>query len=102
MQQQDVCIIPIDFNNFSICKTSNRLVAALRQGVAVVADKIPSYEEFGEFVLFADWENSLRSYATNQALQAQHINQGVDYIAGKYTEQRVIEQWSQAFRQVLR
>ena len=101
MQQQDVCIIPIEFNNFSICKTSNRLITALNQGVAVVADKIPSYEEFGEFVLFADWENGLGSYADNPALRAQHVHRGKEYIIGKYTQDRVVEQWSNAFKQVL-
>lgn len=101
MQPQDVCILPIEFNKFSICKTSNRLITALNQGVAVVADKIPSYEEFGEFVLYADWENSLRSYADNSALRAQHVHQGKEYITRKYTQDRVVEQWSNAFRKEL-
>ena len=101
IQQQDVCIIPIEFNDFSICKTSNRLITALNQGVAVVADKIPSYEEFGEFVLFADWENSLSSYAGNLTLRQQHVRQGKEYITRKYTQDRVVEQWSNAFRQAL-
>lgn len=100
-KQQHVCIIPFDFNPFTICKTNNRLATSLNLFVPVVADMIPSYEEFSDFVFFADWENSLRTYATNENLRQQHIQSGHQYIKNKYNKQRAVEQWSALFKQIL-
>jgi hypothetical protein len=46
----------------------------------VIADEIPSYEEFNKFVLFSDWEINLRKYALNPLLRRQHLKKGKDYI----------------------
>ncbi|MEC4892813.1 MAG: hypothetical protein SAL07_05270 [Oscillatoria sp. PMC 1051.18] len=100
--QNDVCIIPIDLNPFTICKTNNRLVTSLSLGLPVVADKIPSYEEFKDFVLFGDWEKNLYRYATNKKLRARHVKEGKEYIKNNYTKKRVVEQWSKMFKTVLK
>jgi hypothetical protein len=100
-RQQDVCIIPLALNPFTACKTNNRLVLSLLLGVPVVADPIPSYEEFRDFVLFSDWTNSLRTYATNRELRRRHVRAGQRYIQSTYNRNRVISQWSGLFEQVL-
>lgn len=100
-KQHDVCIIPININPFTICKSNNRLILSLLLGVPVIADKIPSYEEFREFMLFSDWQNSLYTYATNQELRDRHITQAKEYISRKYNKDRVISQWSSLFQTLL-
>ena len=100
-EEQDTCIIPFDFNDFTICKTNNRLATSLQQGLPVIADPIPSYQEFSDYVLFADWENSLRTYATNKALRNQHARQGRNYVRKTYNKKRAIKQWSALFTKVL-
>lgn len=100
-RQQDVCIIPLALNPFTACKTNNRLVLSLLMGVPVIADPIPSYEEFRDFVLFGDWPNSLRTYASDPELRRQQVRAGQRYIRSKYTKERVISQWSALFDQVL-
>lgn len=99
--QHDVCIIPISLNHLTRCKTNNRLVLSLLLDVPVVADKIPSYEEFSDFVLFSDWENNLRKYASNSQLRQQHIKHGKEYILAKYNQNRVVSQWSNLFQTLL-
>ncbi|HEY9768117.1 MAG TPA: hypothetical protein V6C71_06350 [Coleofasciculaceae cyanobacterium] len=99
--QNDVCIIPISLNQLTRCKTNNRLVLSLLLGVPVVADKIPSYEEFSEFVLFSNWEKNLHRYALNSMLRQQHIEQGKEYIVAKYNRNRVVSQWSALFQTLL-
>lgn len=99
--QHDVCIIPININPFSICKTNNRLVLSLLMGVPVITDKIPSYEEFSDVVLFSDWKNNLLTYARNLELRQKHIEAGRDYILSKYNRERVIYQWSSLFEKLL-
>lgn len=99
--QHDLCIIPISLNHLTRCKTNNRLVLSLLLDVPVIADKIPSYEEFSEFVLFSDWENNLRKYAHSSLLRQQHIKQGKEYILAKYNQDRVVSQWSTLFETLL-
>ncbi len=100
-RQHDVFIIPISINPITICKTNNRLVQSLLLGVPAVADRIPSYEEFSNFVLFSDWENNLYKYAVNSELRRQHVNQANVYIKSKYNKSRVVAQWSSLFASLL-
>lgn len=100
-RRQDVCIIPVALNPFTACKTNNRLVLSLLMGVPVIADRVPSYEEFGDFVLFADWPNSLGTYAAHPELRRQHVRAGQRYIRSKYNKARVVSQWSALFERVL-
>jgi hypothetical protein len=100
-RQQDVCIIPLALNPFTACKTNNRLVLSLLMGVPVIADPIPSYEEFRDFVLFSNWTDSLRTYAADRDLCRQHVRAGQRYIRSKYNKERVVSQWSTLFEQML-
>jgi glycosyltransferase involved in cell wall biosynthesis len=100
-KQNDVCIIPINLNPFTRCKTNNRLALSLLLGVAVISDKIPSYEEFSDFVLFSEWKNNLRKYALNRELRQQQVKEGRKYILSKYNRDRVIFQWSSLFQKLL-
>ena len=97
----DVCIIPINLNPHTQYKTNNRLVLSLLLGVPVIADKIPSYEEFEGFALFSDWNKNLHKYAFNSMLRQQHIKQGKEYILAKYNRNRVVSQWSDLFQKLL-
>ena len=99
--RQDVCVIPIASNPFTVCKSNNRLVPSLLMGIPVIADEIPSYEESRDFVLFSDWQNSLRIYASNKELRRQHVQEGQRYIRSKYNKQRVVSQWSALFERLL-
>jgi hypothetical protein len=97
-KKHDICIIPINLNSFTVCKSNNRLILALLLGVSVIADKIPSYEDLGDFVLFGEWEDSLYTYATQPEIRHQKIIQGINYINSKYNQERVINQWSSLIR----
>ena len=100
-RRQDVCIIPVAANPFTACKTNNRLVLSLLLGVPVIADPIPSYEEFRDFVLFSDWTHSLQTYANDTELRRQHVRRAQRYIRAKYTRERVVSQWSALFERML-
>ena len=103
----DICVIPIDVNPFTICKSNNRPVLALMLGLPVVADLIPSYAELQDFVTFAgdadgQWASAIRSYATHADLARQHVEDGQRYVRATYTPERVVSQWSQVLRAALR
>ena len=100
-RRQDVCVLPVSSNPFTVCKSNNRLVHSLNMGVPVVADEIPSYTEFRDFVFFADWQNSLRRYAADATLRRQHVQSAQRYIRSKYNKQCVVSQWSALFERML-
>ena len=75
---------------------------SLLHKVPVVADRVPSYEEFHPFVLFNNWEHSIYTYATDKQLRHQHIDEGLEYIRKNYGPERLIRQWSSLFNDILR
>ena len=98
----DVCVMPIEPNPFTLCKTANRVAISLQLGVPVVADPIPSFEEFAPFVQLGRWPESLERYAAGPALRTAHVREGRRYIAATYTPERVVVQWSALFERVTR
>ncbi|HEY5234024.1 MAG TPA: hypothetical protein VIK35_10880 [Verrucomicrobiae bacterium] len=93
-QQHDVCLLPISKNPFTVCKTNNRLLLSLRLGIPVVADKIPSYEEFSGFVPFGDWQKNIRAYIENPESGRASVKNAQAYIQNKYHDKRTVQQWS--------
>ena len=94
IRDHDLCIIPVGINPFTICKTLNRPALALRLGVPVIADSIPSYHELGPYIGVADWCRNIDAFATNQAGWKYRADAGGEYLRMKYTPERVVRQWS--------
>lgn len=97
----DICLLPVNINPFTQGKTNNRLILSLLLDVAVIADKLPSYEEFEEFVLFSDWERNLRKYASNPMFREDNVQKGKEYILHKYDKIKIVTQWSSLFSTLL-
>jgi hypothetical protein len=100
-QQHDICVIPIEINPFTVCKTANRVALSLWLGVPVIADPIPSFQEFSRFILLDDWAVNLERYASTPALRMRHAEEGRAYVATTHTKARVISQWSDFFTRLL-
>jgi hypothetical protein len=98
---QDICLVPVEANPLTVCKSNNRLVLALVLGLPVVAGVIPSYEEFSDWVLFEDWERHISQLADNPDLGHQYVSEARRYIKRVYTPQRVVEQWGNVLTDVL-
>lgn len=94
--QHDICILPIEHNAFTVCKTNNRAMTSLLLGVPVIADEIPSYREFKDWMFFGDWTNHITQYAKGPRLATHHVQEAQRHIAATYTEQRVVDQWRRA------
>jgi len=100
-KQNDLCIIPISIDPFTVCKTNNRVMLSLLMGVPVIADKIPSYEEFADFILFSNWDETLHKYAFDSVLRRNHVEAGKAYILSNYGKDRVVSQYSSLFKRLL-
>lgn len=55
----DAAIIPVTDNDFTSCKTNNRMVTAFSCGLDVIADPTPSYKEFEQYCFLGDWRRGI-------------------------------------------
>ena len=95
LHQIDVAIIPISQNPFTVCKTNNRLAAALYGGVPTVADEIPSYRDLAPYCVLNDWEFGLRLYLDNRAIGREHVKSAKAYISEHYSIKQIGDSWAQ-------
>lgn len=96
-----VCVLPVTANPLTECKSNNRLITSLMLGVPVVAGRIPSYEELGDWALFEDWAQNVERYAENPDLRRAHVGGGQRHIETTYTPGRVVAQWEAAISEAL-
>jgi hypothetical protein len=97
-RRHHVCLIPVNLNPYTVCKTVNRLALSLLLGVPAVADWIPSYEELRDCALLGDWERSLTTHVTDPTLGRGQVRKAQAYLRAKYTPQHVVQQWSNLLR----
>jgi hypothetical protein len=90
----DVALIPVTLNDFTRCKTGNRVVTALQSGLAVVASRVPSYEEYGTCIRFDDWEANLALYLRDGERRAADVIAGQRYIADRFPPDHLERQWT--------
>ena len=99
-QQHQICLLPITKNPFTLCKSNNRILLSLLLGVPVIADTIPSYQEFAQWVAFSDWENNLRGILDHADESQARTREAAQYIREKYGPAHVVRQWSEVFDRV--
>jgi hypothetical protein len=101
LRTNDICVIPINKNPFTICKTNNRPILSLMYGIPVIADRIPSYEGLSDFILFGDWEKNILKYAEDKELRTTHVRDAQAAIRKKYNKESVTLQWNNFLTGVL-
>lgn len=97
----DVCVIPMNVNPYSVCRTNNRVRTSLMLGVPVVATAIPSYAEFAPWTLVERWSENITKYAGDPDLARRHVEAAQQHITTTYTPERLLEQWSTVFAALL-
>lgn len=93
----DICVIPIELNPYTLCKTSNRLATAISCGLAVVADSIPSYLEFKDCCSLDDWEQGLTDYLLNTDKRQNDVSKGMDKIKKNFSHEHIAQLWENVF-----
>lgn len=101
LTSHDECLIPIQRNPFTVCKTSNRVVLSLALGVPVVTSPIPSYQEFAQWLLFEDWAANVWAYQRDPRVARGHVDGARAHIRATYTPGRLVDQWSGVLDAVL-
>ena len=86
-------VVPNSRDEFSICKSANRVTLALSQGVPVVATRIPSLEPLADCVLFDDFRAGVSAYLEDRKLAAEHLSRAELVLAREYSAEAVAERW---------
>lgn len=101
LRAHTIAVIPMSDNPFTRCKSNNRLALALSEGLAVVADSIPSYRAFAGACYLADWERGLESYLTDPHLRRSHVDLGRSIVDNEWTGNRIADKWQRFFDTLL-
>lgn len=91
-----ISLIPAQLNDFTRCKSANRLILSLAHGLATVADPIPSYAEFSGVSRLGDGEHGLAEYLTDAGVRKRDIDAGRQLIEARYSLTAIAAQWGQA------
>jgi glycosyltransferase involved in cell wall biosynthesis len=100
LSAHDIAVIPVTENAFTRCKSNNRVATALSAGLAVVADSIPSYREFGQICRLDDWPGLLE-YVKDPDLRRRQAAEGRQYVMQKYSLPRIADDWERLFSAIM-
>lgn len=90
----DVCLLPVDPNPFTICKSDNRAVLALMLGLPVIADDIPSYRRMSPWIAIGDWAANLARMAADPRAAQDRVAEAQAALGPLIDPARVVAQWS--------
>tara|TARA_Y100001951_G_scaffold104384_2_gene115819 strand:+ start:1102 stop:2139 length:1038 start_codon:yes stop_codon:yes gene_type:complete len=96
--QCDLTIIPCDEE--SRCKGANRMIESIRQGVFVVAEPMPAYEEFKEWMYIGNIKEGLRWVKENKQSLQKRIEDAQDYVRKKFAPEVIAEQWQSSLQRI--
>ena len=97
LRAHQIAVIPVTRNPFTRCKSNNRLATALAAGVSVVADGIPSYQDFAGVCRLDNWEQGLSEYITDPALRSRDAGEGQALVARLCSPQSIAGAWQALF-----
>ncbi len=86
-------VVPISVNPFTQCKTNNRPATGFLHGLNVVADAIPSYQEFSDCAVLDDWRRGLGDYLDDLPRRTADVATGQRLLAQRYSLDVVAAQW---------
>jgi hypothetical protein len=96
LRMHAIAVIPFAESEFDSVKSNNRLALCLYHGVAVVADRIPSYDEFADCAILDDWRG-MDMYLRDDDLRKRHVAHGHARVVESYSMQRIGALWLRVF-----
>lgn len=100
LSECDLVIIPVRMNDpGKLVKSPNRLIEVIRAGRFVVANPIPSYQEFGDFAWLGDNIVDGIEWALEHPGEVRRrIAAGQEHIARNYAPETIARQWDAALK----
>jgi hypothetical protein len=95
-----VVVIPNSLDAFSVCKSPNRAILALKEGVPVVATRTPALSELSTCLFLDDFRNGLRAYLRDEKKRELDLRTAKVLIESLYGNARIREGWSNVLEKV--
>ncbi|HXF94301.1 MAG TPA: hypothetical protein VNK46_16225 [Nitrospiraceae bacterium] len=93
IRESDVVVVPNSLSEFSVCKSANRALLALSNGVPVVATRTRAMEELEGCVILDDWEKGIEAYLCDGQLREAHVKRAKSIIQERFSGPRIAEKW---------
>lgn len=100
LAQADAVIVPNTLDSFSLCKSANRTVLALANGVPVVATPTPALSQLAEYIFTGDPLAALRDIFSEPGKARALALEGHRQAEALYGLQSIRAQWLQVLRDV--
>lgn len=89
-----ISIIPVTVNEFTECKSNNRVALAISRGLAVVTSTlIPAYEELTPYIKLNSISTGISSYIDDPMRIDADVGAGKIYVAKNYSLEPIISKW---------
>lgn len=101
LRLHEVCVLPITDNEFTRCKTNNRVASSLLHDLGVVADTIPAYEAFAEAIVLNDFERGIPLLLKDEAERRRRVAIGKDILNRDWALPKVTDRWHATLRELI-
>lgn len=96
LSRADLFVMPSGLDPFSLCKSANRAVLALANGVPVVASYLESLEPLRSALVVDDWRAGIEGYLLDPALASVHLALARPILAAEYSIGAIGRKWHAA------
>jgi glycosyltransferase involved in cell wall biosynthesis len=93
LSRADLFVMPSATDPFSLCKSANRAVLALANGVPVVATYLESLEPLREVMMLDDWRAGIGTYLFEPAIVRDHLSRAQPILAQRFSTDAIGRQW---------
>ena len=100
LQNAAVTVIPNSLDDFSLCKSPNRAVLSLLNGVPVVATQTPALDDLASCLMLDNFRESLRIYLTDAGRVAADVERSRSLIGSLYGPQVIGDRWYKLIQSV--
>ena len=95
LKQHAISLIPATDNEFTRCKSSNRLTFSIHHGLAVAAADVPSYRRFAAHIVLDNWSHGLAQLIADPARRRLIIQQAQVAVRTDRGLPMIASQWAQ-------
>lgn len=99
LRHTTVVVIPNSKDPFSICKSPNRAILALRNKIPVVATETPATKALSECVVLDEFSSGLRGYFSNADKCRRDVAVAASVIESLYGDAQILSGWKNVLGQ---
>lgn len=96
LSRADLFVMPSGIDPFSLCKSANRAVLALANGVPVVASYLEALEPLRDALIIDDWRAGVDTYLLDPGAAEAHLARARPILAEEFSIAAIGRKWSLA------